>query len=76
VQVRSFEAVCRMVQAGLGVGILPFEGSSVMGQALGLVVRPLTEPWAERNMLVCFKKERATNSSVAKLVQHLVSSRA
>ena len=76
VQVRSFEAVCRMVEAGLGLGFLPFEGASVMGQALGLVVRPLTEPWALRNMLVCVKKERAANPSVAKLVQHLVSSRA
>jgi DNA-binding transcriptional LysR family regulator len=75
VQVRSFEAVCRMVQAGLGIGILPFEGSSIMGEALGLVVRPLTEPWAERNMLVCVKKERTANSSVAKLVEHLVSAR-
>lgn len=76
VQVRSFEAVCRMVQAGLGVGILPYEGSSVMGQALGLVVRPLSEPWAERNMLVCVKKERAANTSVGMLVDHLVSARA
>ena len=71
VQVRSFEAVCRMVQVGLGVGILPFEGASVLGRALGLVVRPLNEPWAERNMLVCVKKERATNTSVAHLVDFL-----
>jgi DNA-binding transcriptional LysR family regulator len=75
VQVRSFEAVCRMVEAGLGLGILPFESASIMGQALGLVVRPLTEPWAERNMLVCVKSERASNPSIARLVDHLVSSR-
>jgi DNA-binding transcriptional LysR family regulator len=76
VQVRSFEAVCRMVQAGLGVGILPLEGAGMVGQALGLVVRPLTEPWAERHMLVCVKKERASNNSVSMLVDHLVASRA
>jgi DNA-binding transcriptional LysR family regulator len=75
VQVRSFEAVCRMVQAGLGLGLLPFEGASVLGQALGLTVRPLGEPWAERNMLVCFKKERTGNPTVAKLLEHLVNSR-
>ena len=74
VQVRSFEVVCRMVEAGLGLGILPFESASILGQALGLVVRPLMEPWAERTMLVCVKSERASNPSVAKLVQHLVSS--
>ena len=74
VQVRSFEVVCRMVEAGLGLGILPFESASIMGRALGLVVRPLMEPWAERTMLVCVKSERASNPSVAKLVEHLVSS--
>ncbi len=73
VQVRSFEAVCRVVEAGLGVGILPYEGASLMAQALGLVVRPLSEPWAERNMLVCARTERAANSSVAKLVDYLRS---
>ncbi|MFT3719220.1 LysR family transcriptional regulator [Pseudorhodoferax sp.] len=76
VQVRSFEAVCRMVQAGLGLGLLPFESASVIGDALGLVVRPLPEPWAERNMLVCAKKDRSASTSVAKLVEHLVSARA
>lgn len=76
VQVRSFEAVCRMVQAGFGLGILPFEGSSLIGEALGLVVRPLMEPWAERTMLACVKKERAANTSVAMLVDHLVRARA
>ena len=75
VQVRSFEVVCRMVEAGLGLGILPFESASILGQALGLVVRPLMEPWAERTMLVCVKSERASNPSVAKLVDHLVASR-
>ncbi len=73
VQVRSFEAVCRMVQAGMGIGFLPFEGASLMSQALGLVVRPLKESWAERNMLVCVKKERAANGSIAKLIDYLVS---
>lgn len=76
VQVRSFEAVCRIVQAGLGIGLLPFEGASAMGQALGLVVRPLIEPWAERTMLVCVKKERAGNPSVMNLVDYLVAARA
>ena len=73
VQLRSFDAVCRMVHAGLGIGLLPFEGASILGEALGLVVRPLTEPWAVRNMLICVKKDRASNLSVANLVDHLVS---
>jgi DNA-binding transcriptional LysR family regulator len=71
VQVRSFEAVCRMVQADFGVGTLPYEAAKIIGQSMGLVVRPLEEDWAERNMLLCVKKERAGNSALIKLVEHL-----
>ena len=70
-EVRSFEAVCRMVQAGLGLGILPYQAASVLGKGLGLSVRPLTEDWAERRMILCVKKERMSNPSIAKLLTYL-----
>ncbi len=71
VQVRSFEAVCRMVEAGLGIGLLPFQAAQLLGSAMGLVVRPLADEWAERRMLVCVKKDRPANSSLARLLDHL-----
>ena len=71
VQVRSFEAVCRMVNAGLGVGLLPCQTANVFGIGLGLVVRPLTEEWALRRMLLCVKKERSGNTSLVKLLDFL-----
>jgi DNA-binding transcriptional LysR family regulator len=73
IQVRSFEAVCRMVQAGLGVGLLPYQAASALGQGMGLAVRPLTEAWAVRNMLVCVLKERAASQSLSLLLHHLVA---
>ena len=76
VEVRSFEAVCRMVQAGLGLGLLPYQAASVLGKGLGLAVRPLAEEWAERRMLICVRKERAANSAVAKLLNYLAIGRA
>lgn len=75
VQVRSFEAVCRMVLSGLGVGLLPYQAANAIGIALGLVVRPLREDWAERTMLVCVKRDRPPNTSLSQLVKHLTSSR-
>lgn len=71
VQVRSFEAVCRMVQAGLGTGLLPFQAALALGTAMGLVVRPLAEEWAERRMLICVKQQRPMNSSLTMLLRHL-----
>lgn len=71
VQVRSFEAVCRMVEAGLGTGLLPFQAARPLGAAMGLVVHPLSDEWAERRMLICVKKDRAPNHSLNKLIAHL-----
>ncbi len=71
VQVRSFEAVCRMVEAGLGIGLLPFQAAQLLGSSMGLVVRPLADEWAERCMLVCIRKDRPANSSLTKLLDHL-----
>jgi DNA-binding transcriptional LysR family regulator len=60
-----------MVQAGLGVGLLPYQAASVLAKGLGLVVRPLTEEWAERHMLICVKNDRGTNSAISKLLAYL-----
>ena len=73
VQVRSFEAVCRMVQAGLGTGLLPYQAAIALGKGMGLVVRPFSDEWAVRTMLVCVLKGRTANTSLAKLVSHLTS---
>lgn len=81
IQVRSFEAVCRMVQAGLGVGLLPYQAASALGQGMGLAVQPLAETWAVRNMLVCVHKDRvghdrlnnAPDASLNLLIEHLVA---
>ena len=75
VEVRSFEAVCRMVQVGFGLGLLPYQAASVLGLGMGLAVRPLTEEWAEREMLICVNKERMNNTSVAKLLTYLEATR-
>lgn len=73
VQVRSFEAVCRMVQSGLGIGVLPYLAAVAFSQGMGLVVRRLPEDWAERQMLVCVRKDRGSNASTNHLLEHLAS---
>jgi len=74
IQVRSFEAVCRMVQSGLGVGLLPFQAANELGRSMGLEVRALPEEWAERKMLICVRKERPQTSSIETLLKHLAAS--
>lgn len=71
VQVRSFEAVCRAVEAGLGVGVLPLAAARGFAETLGLAVEPLTDPWAHRAMLLCTRGQPAARSALGTLVAHL-----
>jgi DNA-binding transcriptional LysR family regulator len=71
VQVRGFEAVCRLVHVGLGVGFLPLGVARLLVAGLDVVVRPLRDNWAERNILVAVRAERSGNMALRELVSHL-----
>ena len=71
VQVRSFEAVCRAVEARLGVGVLPLAAARSFAGAMGLVVEPLSDPWALRAMRVCTRVEPLATSALGSLLAHL-----
>jgi DNA-binding transcriptional LysR family regulator len=55
VQLRSFDAVCRLVECGVGVGIVPETTArrAMRGMAIGIV--PLTDPWALRDLTLCLR---------------------
>lgn len=57
VAVDSFDAVCRMISAGFGVGILPEIAAASHLQGSGLRLIELDEPWAVRQMLICVKAD-------------------
>lgn len=50
-QVRSFDAVCKMVKAGMGVGVIPLPPLPQI-RSLGLRLLRVEERWAERNLLL------------------------
>ncbi|PWB15339.1 LysR substrate-binding domain-containing protein [Comamonas sp. JNW] len=50
VSLSSFDAVCRMVEAGLGMAVVPQSAVAAYGGSAGFVLRPLAEPWAQREL--------------------------
>jgi DNA-binding transcriptional LysR family regulator len=54
-QVRSFDAVCHLVDAGLGVTVLPRAAAEPIARTMALVLRPLAEEWAQRRMLLAMR---------------------
>jgi DNA-binding transcriptional LysR family regulator len=71
VQVRSFEAVCRAVEARLGIGVLPHEAAGSFADTMGLRVIPLSDEWAQRRMLLCTRSEPEADSPLGRLLEHL-----
>ena len=54
--VKSFDAVCRMVEAGLGIGVIP-KGAISHIEGAPLVAVPLTDPWATRRFQIVARPE-------------------
>jgi DNA-binding transcriptional LysR family regulator len=71
VKVRSFEAVCRAVEAQLGIGVLPRAAAGSFAPAMGLVVQPLEDDWAWRHMLLVVRAEPKARSPLGTLLAHL-----
>lgn len=71
VQVRSFEAVCRAVEARLGVGVLPLAAARSFAQAMGLKVLPLADSWAHRRMRLVTRSQPPAQTPLGQLLGHL-----
>ncbi len=70
-QVRSFDGVCRMVEAGFGYGVLPLIAARGFAASMNLDVVPLADAWATRQMELCFAKDAPTSASTRHLAHHL-----
>ncbi len=71
VQLRSFDAVCRLVESGVGIGIVPQTTAKRAQQTMAIGVVPLTDKWAERQLTICVRKMSALTPLAHALVEHL-----
>jgi len=72
VQVKSFEAVCKLVQANMGIGVLPEAAALDFAPVMGLRLVRLTDDWADRCMYVCVRDFDSLTANGRKLVEQLV----
>jgi DNA-binding transcriptional LysR family regulator len=71
IQVHSFAALCKMIEAGMGVGVLPEGAARSFVAAMQLRLIRLSDPWATRHMYVCCREYQALPAIARKLVDHL-----
>ena len=71
IQVTSYDALCLMVNAGLGVGVMPRGSAALYRGTLAIRTITLNEPWARRQLALCVRSEESLSSVARLLVDHL-----
>ncbi|BBP78802.1 GntR family transcriptional regulator [Pseudomonas sp. Ost2] len=71
IHVPGFDAMCRMVQANMGIGILPLKAYELFGRALGLHAVPLNDEWSTRSLILVARDETALSPVSRLLFEHL-----
>ena len=71
VQLRSFDAVCRLVECNVGIGIVPETTARRVGQMMAIVPVALTDPWAARALTICVRRLDELPPYARDLVAHL-----
>jgi DNA-binding transcriptional LysR family regulator len=72
IQVRSFEAMCRMIEAGVGIGILPLSTTLRHRQTMKLEILELDEPWAIRERVVIARDMEGLPGCAKALIDELI----
>ncbi|MDL9997390.1 LysR substrate-binding domain-containing protein [Variovorax sp. J22P240] len=71
VSVSSFDAVCRMVEAGLGIAVIPGSAAAAYAGSPRFVRRPLDEPWAARALRMYALRKTPRPGAVGALIESL-----
>lgn len=73
IQLASFDAMCRMIGAGVGIGVVPVSAARRNQQAMKLALIELTDAWAVRERYVLVRDQAALPPYAQALVDTLVA---
>lgn len=71
VRMRSFEGVCRMVSAGVGLGIVPETAARRLNRSMPITSMRLADDWATRRLSICFRSDGELTPHARELAAHL-----
>jgi DNA-binding transcriptional LysR family regulator len=73
VQLRSFDAVCRLVECNVGIGIVPATTAGRQAKTMAIRRVELTDDWALRELTICVRRLADLPVYARRLVQHLAA---
>jgi DNA-binding transcriptional LysR family regulator len=71
IQLRSFDAVCRLVESNVGIGIVPETTARRAAKTMAVTVVALTDAWAVRELTICVRSLQGLPAFARELVEHL-----
>ena len=71
VQLRSFDAVCRLVECNVGIGIVPETTARRVGSTMAITAVALSDAWAERDLTICVRDFSELPPYARQLIEHL-----
>jgi DNA-binding transcriptional LysR family regulator len=73
VQLRGFDAVCRLVECNVGIGVVPATTAERHAKTMAIHRIELTDEWALRKLTICVRRQDDLPLYARALVRHLAS---
>ncbi len=73
IQVGNFEAACRMIEANVGLGVLPYSAASRHAKSMAIRIVEIQDEWAIRKLQICVKNLQALPVFARELIELLAS---
>ena len=71
VQLRSFDAVCRLVECNVGIGVVPATTAGRQARTMSIHKIELTDEWAIRKLTICVRRQADLPIYARELVRQL-----
>jgi DNA-binding transcriptional LysR family regulator len=74
IRLRRLDAVCSMVDSGVGIAVVPETAAMRCRRTLSFSTLPLSDAWATRQLVICVRRLDALPAHARRLVEHMVGS--
>jgi DNA-binding transcriptional LysR family regulator len=71
IRLNGFDAICRMVESGIGLAVLPETAARRSQHAMAIRIIPLTDKWALRRHAICVRNFGSLPAHAKRLVECL-----
>lgn len=70
-RLRDFDAICRMVAAGVGIAVVPEAAARRCARSMPLTLVAIRDAWANRQLVICARSFKTLPKPAKLLVEHL-----